>query len=215
MRCTNVYNPLSENDFLAYWVDAGERPDYHRYNFRVTHMKKLALSLALLTACGAAFAQATATGVRGLVTATSGNQLINVTTGTTVPAGATVSATGNGAVTLSMPGCTANLGPGQSMVVTPQACQQFVAANPPGTGAGAGAGGSPFALPGNALWWGAGGAALLAANVNRNRNNNNNNNNAPASTPVTPPAVAPVVVVPPPVAPVVQAPTPVTPISPS
>ena len=102
-------------------------------------MKKLVLSLAVLAVSSTAFAQATASGVSGLVTATSGNQLINVTSGMTVPAGAVVSATGNGSVTLSMPGCVATLGPGQSMAVNPAACQQFLAA---GGGAGTGSGGA-------------------------------------------------------------------------
>lgn len=156
-------------------------------------MKKLALSLIVLAASGAAFAQATASGVQGLVTATTGNQLTNVTSGMTIPAGSVVSATGNGSATLSMPGCTASLGPGQSMTITQQGCQSFVA-GAGGAGAGAGAGGASgtFFTPTNNVLLGAAGVGLLAYNVDRNRKNNNGSG-TPA---VTPPQAPPVVVTP-------------------
>jgi hypothetical protein len=150
-------------------------------------MKKTALSLIVLAASGAAFAQSTVSGVQGLVTATSGNQLVNVTSGMTLPPGAVISATGNGSVTISMPGCAASLGPGQTMTNTLQGCKEFVASS--GTPSGSpGAGGAVFTAGNLAL--GAGGAGLLAYNVNRNRRGNGATVVLP-TTPGTPAVVTP------------------------
>lgn len=92
-------------------------------------MKHLAIALALTAASGATFAQAVVSGVTGLVTATSGNQLFNVTNGMTLPEGAQLQLTTGATATVSFPGgCMASLGSGQSMVLTQATCQTMAAA---------------------------------------------------------------------------------------
>lgn len=133
-------------------------------------MKQLALALAITAVAGSAFAQAgaTVTSVNGLVTMSSGNQLVNVTPGMPLPIGGQLLTSGSGSVTVQFAsGCTAILAPGQSMPVTEAACAQNVAAR----GAGGGAGGGVFA-GGNGLLLAGGGVAALAYNVNQNRKGN-------------------------------------------
>ena len=143
-------------------------------------MKQLAIALALTAAAGSAFAQASVTSVTGMVTMSSGNQMISVTPGMAIPEGAQLLATSNGAVTLSFPsGCIAVLSAGQSMPATEAACQQNVAqrAQQPATGGG-------FLTPLN-IAVGAGIGLGVAYNVHQNRKNN------------TPPTVTPPVQTPP------------------
>ena len=135
-------------------------------------MKKLALALAITAIAGSAFAQAgaTVTSVNGLVTMSSGNQLVNVTPGMPLPTGGQLLTSGSGSVTVQFAsGCTAILAPGQSMPVTEAACAQNVAARAGGSGAGGG--GGVFA-GGNGLLLAGGGVAALAYNVNQNRKGN-------------------------------------------
>lgn len=135
-------------------------------------MKKLALALAITAIAGSAFAQAgaTVTSVNGLVTMSSGNQLVNVTPGMPLPTGGQLLTSGSGSVTVQFAsGCTAILAPGQSMPVTEAACAQNVALRAAG-GAG-GSGGGVFA-GGNGLLLAGGGVAALAYNVNQNRKGN-------------------------------------------
>ena len=145
-------------------------------------MKKLAFALALTAAATTAMAQsgASLTSVEGLVTVTTGNQLVNATPNMPLPANARVLTTANGKATIKFAsGCVANLAGGQSMVVSEQACQAFVAG---AGGAGApGAGGGGSFISNNALLLGGAGVGLLAYNVDRNRKNNN------GATVVTPP----------------------------
>ncbi|UCU94189.1 hypothetical protein [Hydrogenophaga taeniospiralis] len=136
-------------------------------------MKQLALALAITAVAGSAFAQAgaTVTSVNGLVTMSSGNQLVNVTPGMPLPTGGQLLTSGSGSVTVQFAsGCTAILAPGQSMPVTEAACAQNVAARGAGGGAG-GSGGGVFA-GGNGLLLAGGGVAALAYNVNQNRKGN-------------------------------------------
>ena len=145
-------------------------------------MKKLALALAITAIAGSAFAQAgaTVTSVNGLVTMSSGNQLVNVTPGMPLPTGGQLLTSGSGSVTVQFAsGCTAILAPGQSMPVTEAACAQNVASRAAG-GAG-GSGGGVFA-GGNGLLLAGGGVAALAYNVNQNRKGNG----ATVITPTTP-----------------------------
>ena len=135
-------------------------------------MKQLALALAITAVAGSAFAQAgaTVTSVNGLVTMSSGNQLVNVTPGMPLPTGGQLLTSGSGSVTVQFAnGCTAILAPGQSMPVTEAACAQNVASRAAG-GAG-GSGGGVFA-GGNGLLLAGGGVAALAYNVNQNRKGN-------------------------------------------
>ena len=145
-------------------------------------MKKLAFALALTAAATTAMAQsgASLTSVEGLVTVTTGNQLVNASPNMPLPANARVLTTANGKATIKFAsGCVANLAGGQSMVVSEQACQAFVAG---AGGAGApGAGGGGSFISNNALLLGGAGVGLLAYNVDRNRKNNN------GATVVTPP----------------------------
>ena len=145
-------------------------------------MKKLAFALALTAAATTAMAQsgASLTSVEGLVTVTTGNQLVNATPNMPLPANSRVLTTANGKATIKFAsGCVANLAGGQSMVVSEQACQAFVAG---AGGAGApGAGGGGSFISNNALLLGGAGVGLLAYNVDRNRKNNN------GATVVTPP----------------------------
>ena len=145
-------------------------------------MKKLAFALALTAAATTAMAQsgASLTSVEGLVTVTTGNQLVNATPDMPLPANSRVLTTANGKATIKFAsGCVANLAGGQSMVVSEQACQAFVAG---AGGAGApGAGGGGSFISNNALLLGGAGVGLLAYNVDRNRKNNN------GATVVTPP----------------------------
>lgn len=134
-------------------------------------MKQLALALAITAVAGSAFAQAgaTVTSVNGLVTMSSGNQLVNVTPGMPLPTGGQLLTSGSGSVTVQFAnGCTAILAPGQSMPVTEAACAQNVASRAGGSGAGGGTGGGFFA--GNTgLLLAGGGTAALVYNVDRNR----------------------------------------------
>lgn len=146
-------------------------------------MKKIALAIALTAAATSAMAQsgASLTSVEGLVTVTTGNQLVNASPNMPLPANSRVLTTANGKATIKFAsGCVANLSGGQSMVVSEQACQAFVAGA--GGGAGApGAGGGGSFISNNALLLGGAGVGLLAYNVDRNRKNNN------GATVVTPP----------------------------
>jgi hypothetical protein len=158
-------------------------------------MKQLALALAITAVAGSAFAQAgaTVTSVNGLVTMSSGNQLVNVTPGMPLPTGGQLLTSGSGSVTVQFAsGCTAILAPGQSMPVTEAACQQNVAARAGGSGAGGGAGGGSFFAGGNGLLLAGGGVAALAYNVNQNRKGN-------GATVITQPGTPAVVVTPTPV----------------
>lgn len=133
-------------------------------------MKKFAFALALTAAATTAMAQsgASLTSVEGLVTVTTGNQLVNASPNMPLPANARVLTTANGKATIKFAsGCVANLAGGQSMVVSEAACQAFVAAA--GGGAGTGVGGF---VSSNAVLLGGAGVGLLAYNVNRNRQNN-------------------------------------------
>lgn len=144
-------------------------------------MKKLAFALALTAAATTAMAQsgATLTSVEGLVTVTTGNQLVNATPNMNVPANSRVLTTATGKTTIRFAsGCVANLAGGQSMVVSETACAAFVAGA--GGGAGAPGAGGSF-ISNNALLLGGAGVGLLAYNVDRNRKNNN------GATVVTPP----------------------------
>ena len=64
-------------------------------------MKQLALALALTAATGAAFAQANITSMTGMVTMSTGNQMVSVTPGMAVPTGANLVATGSATVTFA------------------------------------------------------------------------------------------------------------------
>ncbi|MDP2021655.1 MAG: hypothetical protein Q8L16_12230 [Hydrogenophaga sp.] len=135
-------------------------------------MKQLALALAITAVAGSAFAQAgaTVTSVNGLVTMSSGNQLVNVTPGMPRPTGGQLLTSGSGSVTVQFAnGCTAILAPGQSMPVTEAACAQNVAARAGGSGAGGGGG----VFAGNTgLLLAGGGTAALIYNVDQNRKGN-------------------------------------------
>ena len=128
-------------------------------------MKQLALALALTAATGAAFAQANITSMTGMVTMSTGNQMVSVTPGMAVPAGANLVATGSATVTFAS-GCVAVLTAGQSMPATEAACQANVAAR-----AGQG---SNFAGNSNLLIGaGVAGGLAVAYKVKENRKPNN------------------------------------------
>ena len=167
-------------------------------------MKKIAFALAL-TAAASAMAQSgpSLTSVEGLVTVTTGSQLVNATPNMPLAPNSRVLTTANGKATIKFPsGCVANLSGGQSMTVSEAACQQFVAA---AGGAGAGAGGGAGSgiggfVANNSLLLGGASVGLLAYNVDRNRSGGG----------ATPPATTPVVTTPtPPQAAVPPARTPV------
>lgn len=94
-----------------------------------THtMKKLSIATASLLLAGSAWAQVTVTGVQGLITATQGNLLFNVTNGMTLPEGTQLQLTTGAQATVNFPnGCSATLGAGQSMLLTPENCQRLAA----------------------------------------------------------------------------------------
>lgn len=101
-------------------------------------MKHLAIALALTAAAGTAFAQsATITTVEGLVTVTSGNQLVNAAPNMPLASDALVMTTTNSKATVKFAsGCVANLAGGQSIAANEDACRAFVLAQ--GTGGGTG-----------------------------------------------------------------------------
>ncbi|MDP3887533.1 hypothetical protein [Hydrogenophaga sp.] len=140
-------------------------------------MKQLAIALALTAAAGSAFAQAaTITAVEGLVTVSSGNQLVNATPNMPLASDARVLATANGKATVTFAsGCVANLSGGQSISANEDACRAFVLAQQ-------GSGG--IFTPVN-IGIGAGIGLAVAYNVHQNRKNN------------TPPTVTPPVQTPP------------------
>jgi|GEM_PF-4307396 hypothetical protein len=130
-------------------------------------MKQLALALAITAVAGSAFAQsATITTVEGLVTVTSGNQLVNATPNMPLASDARVLTTANGKATVKFAsGCVANLAGGQSIAANEDACRAFVLAQQGSGGGGVFAGGNGLLLAG-------GGVAALAYNVNQNRKGN-------------------------------------------
>jgi hypothetical protein len=150
-------------------------------------MKKIAFALALTAAAASAMAQsgASLTSVEGLVTVTTGSQLVNATPNMPLAPNSRVLTTANGKATIKFPsGCVANLSGGQSMTVSEAACQQFVAAaGGAGAGGGAGSGIGGF-VANNSLLLGGASVGLLAYNVDRNRSGGG-----------TPPATTPPVVV--------------------
>jgi hypothetical protein len=152
-------------------------------------MKKLVFALALTAAAASAMAQsgASLTAVEGLVTVTTGDQLVNATPNMPLAPNSRVLTTANGKATIKFAnGCVANLSGGQSMTVSEPACAAFVAAA--GGGAGGGIGGF---VSNNALLLGGASVGLLAYNVDRNRSGGGT---PPATTPVvttpTPPQAA-------------------------
>ena len=154
-------------------------------------MKQLALALALAAAAGSAFAQsATITAVEGLVTVTSGNQLVNATPNMPLATDARVLTTANGKATVKFAsGCVANLAGGQSISANEDACRAFVLAQK-------GSGG--ILTPVN-IGIGAGIGLAVAYNIHQNRKPNNGATvTPPTQTPVVTP---PVVVVRPPARP--------------
>lgn len=146
-------------------------------------MKKLTFALAATVCASSAMADITIGTVNGLVTATSGNQLINVQPGMTLPDGAQLNVPSGASVQVSMPGCSASVGPG-SVAMTLSACQTIQAAG--GTGGGSNL--NPYIIGGAGL-------GLLAWNVNRNRSGTPAPAPAPAVTPAPAPAPTPVVTI--------------------
>lgn len=143
-------------------------------------MKKTAFALLAVAFAGSVMAQNTITNATGVVTVTdpTGKVLQSVKIGDVVPDGSTLSTTGSVTVSVGGGTCTATLSSGQSIAVTPAACQAFVA-QAGGTGAGAGGVFTPINL---AL--GVGGLALLSE-ATKGKGNNNANPAIPA-TPATP-----------------------------
>lgn len=103
-------------------------------------MKQLALALAITAVAGSAFAQepaATITTVEGLVTVTSGNQLVNAAPNMPLASDALVMTTTNSKATVKFAsGCVANLAGGQSIAANEDACRAFVLAQGKGGGTG-------------------------------------------------------------------------------
>ncbi len=140
-------------------------------------MKKHVFALVALAIAGSAFAQSTITGATGVVTVTdpTGKVLQSVKVGETVPAGSTL--TTSGTVTVQVSGgssaCTATLTSGQSLQLTPSACNAFAQQQALASSA-AGGGAStlpPFALVAAVV----GGVAVLDV-VTKNNNNPISNN---------------------------------------
>jgi hypothetical protein len=101
-------------------------------------MKKTAFALLAIAFAGSALAQNTITNASGVVTVTdpSGQVLQSVKIGDVVQEGSTLSTTGSVTVTVDGGACTATLSGGQSIVVTPASCQDFVAKQTPAASGG-------------------------------------------------------------------------------
>jgi hypothetical protein len=149
-------------------------------------MKKLALALAVASLSTVASADTIIGAVSGLVQARNSQTLMNVRAGMRIPDGYELQVPARGSATISMPGCSATIGPGTTPL-TLDSCMQIAqagGATPPPPAAPV----PPAPVVGGGLLGGAtttmvvvGGTLGLATIAVVNRNNNNNDPAGPSN----------------------------------
>jgi hypothetical protein len=148
-------------------------------------MKKLALALAVASLSTVASADTIIGAVSGLVQARNSQTLMNVRAGMRIPDGFELQVPARGSATISMPGCSATIGPGTTPL-TLDSCMQIAQAGgatpPPAAPL------PPAPVVGGGLLGGAtttmvvvGGTLGLATIAVVNRNNNNNDPAGPSN----------------------------------
>jgi hypothetical protein len=148
-------------------------------------MKKLALALAVASLSTVASADTIIGAVSGLVQARNSQTLMNVRAGMRIPDGYELQVPARGSATISMPGCSATIGPGTTPL-TLDSCMQIAQAGgatpPPAAPL------PPAPVVGGGLLGGAtttmvvvGGTLGLATIAVVNRNNNNNDPAGPSN----------------------------------